>query len=300
MRNLLGVVVGIGMALAVSLPAMAVECTKDDECAAGEQCLDGMCLPTGPEMCETDADCPEGMVCVDAACETAPETCETDADCPEGWSCLDGMCVPNQSPEPTCATSADCAEGQDCIKGYCMQHEEGLCDADDDCAEGEVCAWHSCMPAEEFCTEDADCAAYESCQMDCVMYAYAEEGGMSEECQQDLGFCYPDMAKVEVPQECVDFCAHVGPCIEEGSSEPSEGGGGGSTGEEPVPDDKGDDITDATPEEMCGMFCAIALLEEESKAPMQDFMACVQKYDTCEEMQSECADEAVVVDGAIP
>jgi len=47
------------------------------------------------------------------------------------------------------------------------------------------------------------------------------------------------------------------------------------------------------------MYCAISLLEEGSKEPMQTFMECVQKYDTCEEMQSECQDEAMVVDDAI-
>jgi hypothetical protein len=250
--------------------------------------------------CTTDADCPSGASCIDGICvgledpDDTPVACETDGDCDEGWTCLDGFCADlNQNPDPLCATAADCAEDEDCIKGMCLPHEEGLCDADDDCLEGEVCAWHTCEPAESFCESDEDCGAWESCEVECVLYSYAD--GSFDNCVKELGYCQLDPEKVEVPAACVDFCAHLAPCMEadletevEVEYDGGEDSGSAEAGKE-------DDIADEEMAEMvaeCEFVCAIGLSEDGAPAEMQALIDCALAEETCDAMESECQDEA--------
>jgi hypothetical protein len=230
--------------------------------------------------------------------------CKTDMDCPEGLTCIDALCMDlNQNSEPVCSTAEDCEDGFYCIKGMCLPEEDGSCDEDSDCQEDELCVWNSCNPAQEFCTTDSDCADFESCRMECVLYNYAEEGGQGE-CASEIGFCKLNPEKVEVPEACVAFCDALAPCMaadmgdddiivedvetEGGTDTEQDGGSSGSEGKE-------DDITDeelAEAQEECELFCAIGMMAEDGAIEMEALVDCVAGYETCEEMETECQEEA--------
>ncbi len=73
----------------------APDLCADVECADGEQCVNGECLPDDTEAeCVSDADCADGWICLDSLCEldTTQSVCTTDEDCQEGQTCLDGLC----------------------------------------------------------------------------------------------------------------------------------------------------------------------------------------------------------------
>jgi Cys-rich repeat protein len=69
-----------------------VECAADADCALGEVCVAGACVPEGPA-CVEDLDCELGQICVDGTCERAPVACAADADCAAGETCVDGLCT---------------------------------------------------------------------------------------------------------------------------------------------------------------------------------------------------------------
>lgn len=78
-------------------------CEQDEDCKAGEFCVDNMC-----QQCRTDADCSTGQACNAGACEDVPGYCDANTPCPEGQECVSNRCQSPQSeplerpdPEPT-------------------------------------------------------------------------------------------------------------------------------------------------------------------------------------------------------
>ena len=63
-------------------------CDTDDECKAGEFCVNNLC-----QQCRNDADCPTGQSCNAGACETVAGYCTSNADCDSGEECQDNRCV---------------------------------------------------------------------------------------------------------------------------------------------------------------------------------------------------------------
>jgi hypothetical protein len=66
-------------------------CSINHDCAAGSDCMDGVCLAR----CAASCQCDDGQACDGGYCQT-PEVpavqCETDCDCTSGERCLDGAC----------------------------------------------------------------------------------------------------------------------------------------------------------------------------------------------------------------
>ncbi|MFB6262589.1 MAG: Ig-like domain-containing protein, partial [Bradymonadaceae bacterium] len=50
-------------------PSDKPACSSDDDCAAGEQCLEGYCKLAPADSCDDEGDCEEGYVCVNSRCE---------------------------------------------------------------------------------------------------------------------------------------------------------------------------------------------------------------------------------------
>lgn len=66
-------------------------CSADDDCPAGGECVDGVCLFTYE--CSGIADCPTGESCSDGRCVRATDRdCSSDAAC-DGLVCVDGSCA---------------------------------------------------------------------------------------------------------------------------------------------------------------------------------------------------------------
>lgn len=124
-------------------------CSTSRDCALGESCDAGTCVPRtcassdqcAPERfcdaggqcregCAADTDCLAGRACVDGACED--EACaDTRLDCGFREFCVDGACEDAGDPYcAPCATDAECGEGNVCWAGeWC-----GV-----DCSQGQAC-----------------------------------------------------------------------------------------------------------------------------------------------------------------
>lgn len=62
-------------------------CEKDENCHAGEYCVDGQC-----QQCRLDSHCAPGERCADGRCESIPDYCSGDTDCGENERCEKNRC----------------------------------------------------------------------------------------------------------------------------------------------------------------------------------------------------------------
>ncbi len=110
-------------------------CTDKSQCANGDFCLDGLCLPG----CNHDYECGTGKVCADGLCTAA---CSSEVACASGYKCLAGACVIDTA-NPACTLPQDCP-GMVCVGGLCTT----ACKANKDCPTGQLCdaASGSCFP----------------------------------------------------------------------------------------------------------------------------------------------------------
>ncbi len=113
-------------------------CTKANQCAAGEGCVDGAC-----GRCTSTADCMSGDVCSNGG-TCGP--CTSNAQCGDGQSCVDGACG-------GCTSSAQCEDGRVCVRGSC-----GACTSSSQCAQGQSCYDGRCS-----CSSSAQCPSGQTC-----------------------------------------------------------------------------------------------------------------------------------------
>jgi 2',3'-cyclic-nucleotide 2'-phosphodiesterase (5'-nucleotidase family) len=145
-------------------------CNGDEECEAGFQCRQKMCVPVR-EDCSKDKDCPADKYCVKGMCTTDRQLCTADKDCPEG-RCDAGACT---LPCGNCLADTDCPGGLECIKNYCI-HRHAMCDGFrcrtycdgiQDCKSGEDCRSGLCQPAACF----TDLTAEKACRLNAAWRA---------------------------------------------------------------------------------------------------------------------------------
>lgn len=80
------------------VPPEVLSCTSDAGCAAGEQCINGLCMED--LSCTSTAQCPDfSYDCVEGACVKLE--CTRDSEC-SGFdeTCVNGACVPDGDPPP--------------------------------------------------------------------------------------------------------------------------------------------------------------------------------------------------------
>lgn len=76
-------------------------CNTSSDCASGETCAQGDCLPS----CMGASECEAGQACVETVCR---EICHADAQCPEpGFICDDDVCIKGSRPYEPIITSVD-------------------------------------------------------------------------------------------------------------------------------------------------------------------------------------------------
>lgn len=119
-------------------------CEVEADCALGERCIDGRCVPLG------DAGSDDGGTdggAVDAPADSGP-TCPTMVICGD---------------PPVC-----CAEGSECVDGRCLDVcESGVrCGADREtcCGAGQVCVSAACVDPGAECTDSFDCPIGDFCE----------------------------------------------------------------------------------------------------------------------------------------
>ncbi|MBI5526204.1 MAG: hypothetical protein HY897_07700 [Deltaproteobacteria bacterium] len=127
-----------GMMLCIN--GKCVECTKDEDCAAGKVCRSNLCESVPKNPCENmggtcvSGACPkgkhsEGYECTPSGTVCCLAGCKADADCAAGQVCSNGACVLEPADGGTDAGDAgDAGDGG-----------TGECAADSDCAAGQVC-----------------------------------------------------------------------------------------------------------------------------------------------------------------
>ncbi|HEY3446344.1 MAG TPA: hypothetical protein VGK67_08255 [Myxococcales bacterium] len=163
-----------------ALVPTSAACRLDTDCAAGEVCASGTCMPAD---C-TVTGCPAGMTCDAYSGACVPAGCATDADCGSGLACRNGQCIPAGCSltgcpagtvcdassgqclaQPTvCRTDAECAAGQVCVGGQCQVAPSGC--QTTGCPAGYACDYTTgaCVASPAVCRTDADCARGMVCE----------------------------------------------------------------------------------------------------------------------------------------
>jgi Cys-rich repeat protein len=130
----------------------SMTCASNADCAAGEVCIDGVCIPAGPQ-CSQDLDCPAGQVCIAGTCQPACTDFDGDGFC-AGEDCDDRDASVNPAASELCDGRDNDCDGL--VDEGCGQ----ACTADADCAAGQVCWQGVCVLG---CRTDADCPAGQAC-----------------------------------------------------------------------------------------------------------------------------------------
>lgn len=131
------------------------QCVTNDQCQAGEWCMQGLCRDRSVvNLCPggQSTECPDGF-----RCNTTNLVCEEDLGCAENADCASvdvcnkGLraCVPRCSVE---TQSTVCSGAERCINEMCVQ-----CGADADCGPGLVCDAAGRCSSGDRCYTNQDC-----------------------------------------------------------------------------------------------------------------------------------------------
>ena len=154
-------------------------CATGMDCAAGQECVDGVCIASmcmRAEVCGNglDDDC-DGLT--DGGC-SAP--CMSSLDCVAGESCVMNVCTAT-----ACMLDGDCGAMERCAMGICVASS---CATDGECAIGEECLAGACVPAA--CMTDADCSAELVCQANvCAAPSCMTDGDCAPSYRCTMGTC---------------------------------------------------------------------------------------------------------------
>ncbi len=117
------------------------ECSSEQRCRTGLECLDGECSPSGSVgvgmPCSIGPECENGLQCIAGGCvpegdKGAGEECLLDSDCEAGLRCtlqgLAAVCAPGGDVDlgADCAASTDCYQGLACAEGSCAPQPPGF------------------------------------------------------------------------------------------------------------------------------------------------------------------------------
>ncbi|MBW2464156.1 MAG: VCBS repeat-containing protein [Deltaproteobacteria bacterium] len=106
--------------------------------------------PTPVEGCTTSSDCAAGQSCVDSMCVATPDSSVMDAD------------VGMDADLPECTSDGDCGGGV-CLDGACCVSSDSVCGGSC-CASAETCFAGSCVTPGAECTSRVECEAAEYCE----------------------------------------------------------------------------------------------------------------------------------------
>ncbi len=159
-------------------PTMARTCRSAVDCATGEACTDGLCVPRST----VDASIDTGGECTDLRPRCGGTCCGVDQ------SCTGGFCQLDCGSRLMCGTTC-CDTGQECLDSACViecADETQRCGTAGElcCAAGEACLRNACITLGDACTVTDDCA-------------------IAEICDPVLGHC--------IPRSAVDVCEYRPP-----------------------------------------------------------------------------------------
>ena len=194
-----------------------VECVGDEDCGAGELCVDGGCQPADAAPCSLDAECAGGEYCA-MNLLSGTSWCATQKGpggaCTADTACQSLICDLGSEQCLGCLGDADCAGDAVCVDGACDLVDDvwGGCASDAECALGEWCqkkksAANVCLPERDLgepCSKDLACASGH-CDGEpeakvCVECEADEHCPAAETCF--AGTCALDDIVCEIHQEC--------------------------------------------------------------------------------------------------
>jgi Cys-rich repeat protein len=169
-----------------------------------------VCCKTEDPVCRLNSDCAANEQCREGVCSVE---CREDRDCPSDQGCTTNRCVIKDPPVELCSRSADCPSGQICQAGICgtitFVHNDAGVSADAtvpgfDASAGEDggVSLDASVPADggaALLPYGAVCMRASECESNlCLGPANATSGRCTRSCTGDLDCFYPDQC-VEIP-----------------------------------------------------------------------------------------------------
>ena len=187
--------------------ALQGACDDGNPCTAGDQCVEGLCLPTGP------ADCSDANPCTTDTCNPLTGChyvdnalpCNDGNACTVAESCAGGKCLGGEA--------LNCNDGNNCTTDSC-EPEAGCLHADNDdpcedgsiCTVGDACEAGVCAPGKPVKCDDGNPCTADSCDPVGGCVHQAQDGACD-----DKNTCTTN-----------DHCAS-GACVGEGSLDCDDG-----------------------------------------------------------------------------
>lgn len=159
-------------------------CLQTLDCAGGEHCIDGVCLPAKPagSACSDFPNECASERCTDGICavlQPQGAACALTADCEPNLWCDQGTCSPPAAPgEPCSAVDSDfiasCQYGYICHEGQCRElqfHDVAVgepCVLRGSCVAGADCVDSVCVATDVACVDDGQCGDGQYCDVECL------------------------------------------------------------------------------------------------------------------------------------
>jgi len=215
-------------------------CSDFDACTIGDECLGGVCTPSGTLVCDDGNPCTNDSCEPTSGCQHAANTdpCDDGSVCTTSDQCAGGECVPgpvmdcddlnvctDDSCDPAegcvnapnyeqCSDFDACTTGDACVEGQCQV--TGALDCDD----GNPCTDDSCeplsgcqnIPNEDSCTDGNACTEGDHCVEGACVYVSLTDCNDGNVCTTDS--CDPETG-----------------CVHEANTEPCDDGDACTSGD---------------------------------------------------------------------
>lgn len=129
-----------------------VACEANWECARGQMCHEGKCIPDTTPWCDSKRNCNTGEICQGGVCQAEGAECTSDDACAIGRVCTAGVC------EAGCRSNADCGGGTVCREQAASAQGDdasqpakltcGACNSDLQCPSDFTCHEGACIKPE--------------------------------------------------------------------------------------------------------------------------------------------------------
>ncbi len=154
-----------------------IACMSDDDCALGDLCENGECVPMDPK----------DLPCVVTGCFGELCSEESQASSCEAWSteylCLDlTRCARTESGECSWLITETYAV---CVNGLAdLSSPEQACSQDSDCETGHICLQHQCIESECVCPDEVEPVCSEEQEYDNLCLGLCDNASY-----RDIGSC---------------------------------------------------------------------------------------------------------------
>lgn len=181
-------------------------CNTPDDCAAGETCQAGECVPV--VACAGDPDCPTGQICLEGVCQLPGPECFSDDDCALTEHC-DYNHTPTPGPGPQPGPVPRPPGDSDALyaQGYCVNNDR--CSSTVPCVDPLWCDFSAgggsgdCDPTAPGCGGGEGLCSRGTPDRECFSDVECLTG---EICPAQYGGCSAEMGGITCPSYCETIC----------------------------------------------------------------------------------------------